>query len=71
MEIVYVVSDGQIIQTPTAVVGQVESEGNISVPRIIPPPLAVEISTGFMLVLHKHKHSVVSESHQYSVSFCG
>jgi hypothetical protein len=34
MEIVYVVSDGQIIHLPAAVVGQAESESSISVPYI-------------------------------------
>jgi hypothetical protein len=33
--IIYVVSEGQIIQSPTAMVGEVESEGNVSVPRIL------------------------------------
>jgi hypothetical protein len=33
-EIVYVVSDGQIIQSSTTVVGLVETERSISVPHI-------------------------------------
>jgi hypothetical protein len=35
METVYVVSDRQIIQAPTATVGQVESEISTSVPHIL------------------------------------
>jgi hypothetical protein len=46
MEIVYVVSDSQIIQSSAAITGQIEIESSISVP----PPFIFEISTRFMLV---------------------
>jgi hypothetical protein len=49
-EIFYVVSDFQIIQSPTSIVGQGENERNTSVPRFVTTTLTVEISTGFMLV---------------------
>jgi hypothetical protein len=35
MEIVYVVSDGQIIQSPTAIICQAESERSIFVPSTL------------------------------------
>jgi hypothetical protein len=49
-DIFYVVSDVQIIQSPTSIVGQGEIERNTSVPLFVTTTLTVEISTGFMLV---------------------
>jgi hypothetical protein len=35
MEMVYVVSDSQIIQSQTTIVGQIEGDRSLSVPRIL------------------------------------
>jgi hypothetical protein len=45
-EIVYVVSDGQITQPPTTVVGQVESERSMSVLHILNRQQPLEFQRG-------------------------
>jgi hypothetical protein len=47
----YVISDGQVTQSPDAVVGQVESEGSIFVPSVLNQHHSINpAETGFMLV---------------------
>jgi hypothetical protein len=51
-EIVYVISDGQITESPDADVDQVESEGSIFVPCVLNQHHSTHpAETGFMLVL--------------------
>jgi hypothetical protein len=45
-EIIYVVSDGQITQPPTTVVGQVESERSMSVLHILNRQQPLEFQRG-------------------------